>query len=221
MTDKKHIRDKHSRNLFGLTVLKNSHPDARRLRRQAGEPSLHGNKLWKSTTVLMDYLQESPPPKQSRILEIGCGWGLSGIFCAKTFDADVTSLDADENVLPFTEYHAKANNVTTNTIAMRFEDISAEQLEQFDVIIGADICFWDELTDTLYQLINRAIEAGVPRIILTDPGRPPFRDLAGAAETLATEEPKLNLDVRYTDWDVPNPHNAWGLVLEISLKGEA
>ncbi len=43
---------------------------------------------------------------------------------------------------------------------------------------GADICFWDELTPVLFNLIRRALDQDVKRIIIADPGRSPFYDLA-------------------------------------------
>lgn len=197
----------HTRQAFDLQILKNSHPDIRRLKQQIGNTELHGNKFWKSSYVLMDYLSECPPEPGSRILELGCGWGLGGIFCAKQFDAEVIALDADEAVFPFLEHHAQLNGVNVDTIQMRFEDVQTEHLTQFDMIIGADICFWDSLVKPVGDLIERALEAGVERVVLTDPGRPTFR---AVAQHYADE-----WDAVYTDWDVPEPHNAWGLVLDV------
>lgn len=196
-----------ARTAFGLQILKNSHPDIRRLKRETGDATLHGNKFWKSTYVLMDYLSECPPDPGSRILELGCGWGLGGIFCAKEFDAQVMALDADDRVFPFLEHHAALNGVEVDTVQMRFEDITVEHLEQFDLIIGADICFWDSLVEPVRELIARAMDAGVERVVLTDPGRPTFRSVA--------EHYAEQLDAVYSDWDVPAPHNVWGLVLDV------
>ena len=40
--------------------------------------------------------------------------------------------------------------------------------------MGTDICFWDEMTRPLFDLISLALKVGVERIIIADPGRPPF-----------------------------------------------
>lgn len=201
------LSDKHSRDIFGLTVLKNTHPEIRRLKRQFPQAKLHGNKFWKSSVILMDYLRESAPEPGCEILEVGCGWGLSGAFCAKEFDAHVISLDADDSVFPFLNCHTAINGVETDTVQMRMEDVTVEQLAAFDIVIGADICFWDSQVDVVKNFIDRALEAGVGRIVLTDPGRPPFRELG---EYFQEQE-----GVVYSDWDVPEPYNAWGLVLDI------
>lgn len=200
--------EKNTREAFGLSLLTSAHKHIRRLRRAQGVAQLHGNKLWKSSYVLMDYLREFPIETGSRVLELGCGWGLGGIFCAKHFNADVVSLDADESVFPFVELHAQRNQVTTNTYCGRFEDLTEKELAGFDVIIGADICFWDEMVAPLEQALDRALAADVGRIVLTDPGRPTFRALAEAIDNSYE-------DVVYTDWDVPEPHNLWGLVLDL------
>ena len=37
-----------------------------------------------------------------------------------------------------------------------FAQLSAKDLAEFDLILGADICFWDELAMDIYRLIKRA-----------------------------------------------------------------
>jgi predicted nicotinamide N-methyase len=59
-----------------------------------------------------------------------------------------------------------------------FEKITAKQLAEYDLIIAADVCFWDELADTLYKRIKRACKAGVGKIIIADPERSPFFELS-------------------------------------------
>jgi predicted nicotinamide N-methyase len=208
-------KDTNQNNAFGLTILKNSHKDVRRIKRQNSITSLHGNKFWKSTLVLIDYLQECLPDQLEkklkneplRVLEIGCGWGLAGIFCAKKFNAQVTSLDADSAVFPFLLHHAQLNGVEITTFEKYFENITTQELSQYDLIIGADICFWDELVPIIADLFERALLAGVSKIVVTDPGRPTFREVG--------EYFYENYNATYSDWDVPSPHNVWGLILDI------
>lgn len=196
------------RKAFGLTIMKNSHPDIRKLRRETGDPAIHGNKFWKSTYLLMDYLNEYPPVKKPRVLEIGCGWGLAGIYCAKRFKARVTSLDADETVFPYLIYHAEINGVEVEPWKCRYEKIRKADLEGFDLIIGADICFWDSMVSPLYNLAKRVYQVGDTRMVLTDPGRPPFSEMAAKCLT--------KLGAQWDEWSVPHPHNASGLVLDLN-----
>lgn len=203
-----HISDINTRDVFGIIVRKNSHKDIRQLKKTSGDTSIHGNKFWMSTSLMIDYLQENPLPTQARILEIGCGWGISGIYCAKYHQATVTGLDADANVFPYMEYHAQLNGVAVNTIQLRYEDITEDMLSEFDVVIASDICFWDEMAQPLLDLMHRCYQAGVQRVVMTDPGREPFRSMA--------EQCVETFDALYENWSVPHPYNISGLVLDIA-----
>jgi predicted nicotinamide N-methyase len=122
----------------------------------------------------MDYLQQHPPEHCSSVIDVGCGWGISGIWCAQNLQADVTSVDADPSVYPYLNAVAELNGVTTTPLVSKFEQLSVEQLARFDMLIAADICFWDELADPVSNLVDRAVEAGVKRILIADPERAPF-----------------------------------------------
>lgn len=163
---------------YGVKLLTSQHKGIRELRKNADEPSIHGTKLWGSSFLIMDYLEQNPLPKNSKVLEIGCGWGPAAIYCAKKQKASVTASDADKAVFPYLELHAKENKVKIETLKQRFEKFTRKDLSQYDVIIGADVCFWDELSDVLYKLIRKALKAGVKKIIIADPERSPFLTLA-------------------------------------------
>jgi predicted nicotinamide N-methyase len=128
---------------------------------------------------------------QARVLELGCGWGLVGIACAKMFQAHVTGLDADAAVFPYLQLHAQRNGVHIATRQGTFADLVPQDLAAFDLIVGADICFWEELVEPLYQLVRHSVAVGVAEILVADPGRPPFDELCarclqqGNAEVLA------------------------------------
>ena len=55
-----------------------------------------------------------------------------------------------------------------------FADLTPQDLAAFDLILGADICFWEDLVDPLYQLVQHAVAGGVAEILVADPSRPPF-----------------------------------------------
>lgn len=142
-----------------------------------GHNSAHGNKVWRSSFVLIDYLTTYPPEPISQVLDIGCGWGLPGIFLAKEYGMQVTGIDIDASVQPFLYLQAGANDCHINFEARGFESLSKEALTAYTTIIGIDICFWDEMTAPLFDLLGLALEAGVEQIIIADPGRPSFWDL--------------------------------------------
>jgi len=172
------ISNNHWIDYLGIKALRSSHPGVRRLKRQQkGYNSAHGNKVWRSSFVLMDYLTTYPPEENTQVLDIGCGWGLTGLFLAKEYGAQVTGIDIDASVAPFLGLQASINDCQIDFQARGFESLSAEELTAFSTIVGTDICFWDELTEPLFELIGLALESGVERIIIADPGRPPFWDL--------------------------------------------
>ena len=110
------------------------------------------------------------------------GGGLVGIACAKTFQAQVTGLDADAAVFPYLQLHAEHNGVHLATRQGTFADLTPQDLAAFDLILGADICFWEDLVDPLYQLVQHAVAGGVAEILVADPSRPPFDELCVRCE---------------------------------------
>ena len=199
--------EKNIRQAYGVKFLQSQHKDIRRLKRSSSEPSIHGNKFWGSSYLIMDYLQKNPIQPASRVMELGCGWGLASIYCAKKFQAQVTAVDADDAVFPYLQLHAEHNKVQIQTLKSYFEKITVKQLSQYDVLIGADICFWDELADVVFNLVKRAIKAGVKKIIISDPERPPFFTLS--------ERCIDKFHAELEPWSVNKPRRASGCLLII------
>ena len=99
---------------LGIKALRSTHPGVRKLKREQNGHSAHGNKVWRSSFVLMDYLSTNPPKTQTNVLDIGCGWGLTGLFLAKQYQARVTGIDIDNSVAPFLALQAQANQCEIN-----------------------------------------------------------------------------------------------------------
>lgn len=137
-----------------------------------------GYRVWTSCWLLMDYMKSLRVPPGLRVMDVGCGWGLAGIFCAKNLGADVTCVDADSEVFPYLRLHADLNRVAVSTVQSRYEDLDTRDLGGVDVLIGSDICFWDEMPEQLLTLIDRALAARVKLILIADPGRSSFEKMA-------------------------------------------
>lgn len=171
--------DPHTVSSRGLILLRSGHREIRRLKRADHHPSIHGNKIWNSSFLIMDELTRSNTVKQdTHLMDIGCGWGPLALFAAKRFGCRVTAVDADADVFPYLDLHAAINRVAVDTRQCRFEQLTKRKLADVDIITGADICFWDELTPVLFNLIRRALGQGTQRIVIADPGRAPFYTLA-------------------------------------------
>ena len=162
----------------GIMMPNSNHPAIRKAKREASQPSIHGTKLWKSSALVIDYLDKNPPPFFNRVIDVGCGWGIGGIWCAKKLASKVTSMDADPDVFRYLKITANINKVKTTPLILKFAQLRKKDLEAFDLLIAADICFWDELVDPVYRMIERAIRAGVKQIVVSDPERPTFLEMA-------------------------------------------
>ncbi len=191
----------------GVVMPTGSHPDIRRVKRKGVYPSIHGNKLWKSSCLLMDYLHKNRPEHCTSVIDVGCGWGVGGIWCAKKLGSRVTSVDADPNVFPFLEATAALNKVELTPLVSRFEKLSTRQLSRFDMLIAADICFWDELVKPVTNMVNRAVKAGVKHILIADPERSPFFEMAERCMDRHCGE--------IVDWQTRKPIEASGAILVI------
>ena len=159
---------------LGVKALQTNHPAVKKIKRQQSGHTAHGNKIWRSNFVLMDYLSTYPPNQNSKILDIGCGWGLTSIYLAKIFEAKVTASDIDPNVEAFLRLHSSINKCDIKFQIKAFQDYSEQDLSHYDTIVSSDICFWDELVEPLIKFINRAKCSGVKNVYIADPGRPPF-----------------------------------------------
>ena len=110
-----------------------SHRVIRQVKRAGHEPSIHGTKLWKSSCLIIDYLHKNPPEHSRTVLDAGCGWGITGMWCAKKLRANVISLDADPAVFPYLEAVASLNGVATTPLVKRFEQLTKRDLGDIGV----------------------------------------------------------------------------------------
>jgi predicted nicotinamide N-methyase len=190
----------------GIRVLLSRHPEIRKLKTNYF-PSNHGNKFWTSSWLLMDYFKRNGMPNRSRVMEIGCGWGLAGIYLAKKYNARVTGVDVDADIFPFLHLHANINKVKISTMNKGFDKLTRKCLMDTGIMLGADICFWDDMIDPLKRLILRALRAGVKLVLIADPCRPPFQELC---EYFADKRGGEILD-----WSVRRPRPIQGQILKI------
>ena len=198
-----------SKNAFydcGIKVFRSRHRSIRELKRLY-KPSLHGFRVWPSSWLLIDYFKRNRLEMFSRVLDIGCGWGLAGIYCAKNYSSIVTCVDSDSAVFPYLRLHAEINDVEITTMEKDFEELSDKQMKRNEIMIGADICFWDEMIETLKYLILRAFESNIKTVIIADPGRSSFESL-GRYFIDQGKGQLMNREVNY-------PHHFQGRILVI------
>ncbi|MGH8105086.1 MAG: class I SAM-dependent methyltransferase [Arenimonas sp.] len=124
--------------------------------------------LWPAGQVLANAMSVIPIEGR-RILEIGCGLGLSSLVLQKR-SADITASDHHPLAESFLQHNAKINFLKH----VAYVDLSWKKphatLGKFDLIIGSDILYERDHAQMLSELIIRHAKP-VAEIITTDPGR--------------------------------------------------
>jgi predicted nicotinamide N-methyase len=195
--------------VYGIFLLNSKHKLIRALKKRY-QPMVHGHRTWGSSFLIMDYLIHTGLAKNTKAMELGCGWGALSVFCAERFQAKVTAVDLDPAVFPYVDVFAEINDVKVKTEQADFCKLKADELGRYGLIVGSDICFWDSLVTPLVRLVNRAMKAGTKRIVIADPGRPTFYEFCDrVAQTHA---------VQLQEWYAIEPDRFEGEVVEIRPK---
>ncbi len=191
---------------YGVHVYRSRHQKIRELKR-LHTPCFQGFRVWPSSWLLMDFFEYRGLPKGIRVMEIGCGWGLAGIYCAKRYGATVSGADIDSEVFPYLRLHADINSVPVTTIRKGFDELTCNHFRGIDIMIGADICFWDTMADPLRGLVARALDTGVQLVLIADPGRLTFDKLS--------EDLIKDMEGEMWNRTVQHPYRFQGKILKI------
>lgn len=104
-----------------------------------------------------------------RILELGCGLGLSSLVLQRRL-ADITASDHHPLAATFLEYNAALNDLP----AVAFHDlpwaVPDPRLGRFDLIIASDVLYERDHATLLAALVLRHAHAR-SEVVITDPGR--------------------------------------------------
>ncbi len=124
--------------------------------------------IWPSSMVLAHYISHYQT-EGKRILEVGCGMGLSSLLLNKQ-QADITATDYH----PEAEFFLQRNTKLNNDKLIAFECVnwidSTDNLKRFDLIIGSDLLYEDEHAQQLANFINNHAKPNC-EVIIVDPGR--------------------------------------------------
>ncbi len=104
-----------------------------------------------------------------RILEIGCGLGLSSLVLQRRC-ADITASDHHPLAQSFLEYNATQNQLPHVDYRDLPWEIPDPTLGRFDLIIGSDILYERGHAGMIADLLRRHAQPDV-EVLITDPGR--------------------------------------------------
>ncbi|RXI28590.1 class I SAM-dependent methyltransferase [Aliarcobacter trophiarum] len=125
--------------------------------------------IWPSAEVLAKYIQDYDF-KNKRILEVGCGIGLSSLILNK-LDADITATDYHPEAESFLDINTELNNDDEIPfVRVDWNKIYSEKLGKFDLIIGSDLLYERDHVELLSSFIN-AHTKNKCTVILANPNR--------------------------------------------------
>ncbi|MFO7717404.1 MAG: class I SAM-dependent methyltransferase [Thermodesulfobacteriota bacterium] len=98
-------------------------------------------KIWPTSVLLAYFVQKLPhSPASARVLEIGAGIGLCGLFAAKR-GFRVTLSDIEPDALLFCQINILQNNLQDHAEVIK-ADFTADRLEQrFEHILGSEVLY--------------------------------------------------------------------------------
>jgi predicted nicotinamide N-methyase len=137
--------------------------------------------LWRSGVALAKEVERADLGGQ-RVVELGCGLGVSSLAAARA-GASVLATDAEAEALELVEQNAADNGLDVETEVVDWSD-PARLVAQapFDLVLAADVLYEDDAVEQLAELLPRLGR----ETWLADPGR---RGAAALLERLELSEP--------------------------------
>ncbi len=124
--------------------------------------------VWPSSLVLAHFMNDFDTDSK-RILEVGCGIGLSSLLLNKQH-ADITATDYHPEVGAFLERNVLLNQDADITFEQVDWAAKKDQLGLFDLIIGSDLLYEDQHIELLAHFIEKHSKPSC-EVIIVDPKR--------------------------------------------------
>ncbi|MGL4397131.1 MAG: class I SAM-dependent methyltransferase [Hyphomicrobium sp.] len=136
---------------------------------------------WAGGQALARYLLDHADVcRDARVIDLGCGSGLTAIAAAMTGARTVVAADIDRLALAAAAINATANRVT---IALTSDDLLSAPPQSADVVLVGDLFYERQLADRVLAYIETAKSEGA-KVLIGDPRRNYFpRDRFGLLGT--------------------------------------
>jgi predicted nicotinamide N-methyase len=160
-----------------------------------GRPVPYWATPWPSGAVLAGALAEDPPAAGTRVLELGCGLGLSSIVAARA-GATVLATDGHSDAVVFAAHSMALNEVDAEVAVAdwaRDGDALAAR-GPWDLVLAADVLYLKANVEAALRLLPRLV-APDGEALLADPRRAGTRDLLAAARATFTVRTRPQGDI--------------------------
>lgn len=125
--------------------------------------------LWPSSEVLANFIYDYDF-KNKKILEVGCGIGLSSLVLNR-LNADITATDYHPEAENFLDINTQLNqDDEIPFVRTSWSDKFTEKLGKFDLIIGSDLLYERNHAELLSAFINAHANQKC-KVILVNPNR--------------------------------------------------
>ena len=148
-------------------------------------------KLWEAAIILAQYLAAQNFQSGTTLLELGAGLGAPGLAAAAK-GCKVTLSDYEELILDFERVSASASNVDINCMMLDWKN--PPEMEQYDIIVGAEILFREEFFEPLLNVMRKALKPGGVIYLAHDERRQslhPFLQMASDEYKIAASKKTL------------------------------
>ena len=166
--------------LHDIKIPLSSDKDIKKIKRTKDKPVSNGNKVWNSSLTIIDFLSRYNLKNIDTTIDIGCGWGVVLAYLEKQ-GVDCVGIDVDKNMKHYVDVVNKLNKTNVEVLHMDYKELPKETFSKVDLVIGCDICYWENHVGNIVDLIKLA---KCP-VLIADPGRDTFWEL--------TEKVKGNL----------------------------
>ncbi|MCG6916385.1 MAG: protein N-lysine methyltransferase family protein [Deltaproteobacteria bacterium] len=113
-------------------------------------------KIWEASILLAAYLIAQPVVPGRKILEIGTGLGVSGLFAASC-GHDVTLSDHKEEIIRFIRANTLLNNLdNVPVISVDWTQPASNQL--YDWIVGSEVVYHRSTYDSMVQFLQQSLK---------------------------------------------------------------
>ena len=113
-------------------------------------------RLWEAAIVLSRFMVGLAPEPGTTVLELGAGLGAPGLAAAAS-GCSVTLSDYEDIILDFEKVSAAASGLD-NVHFKKLDWLEPPDMEQYDIILGAEILFRDQFFDPLLNIMRRALK---------------------------------------------------------------